>query len=44
LASLIVSLRSPREFIPAVLTGLVVLAYVIIWAPIVPHLTFRGGG
>jgi predicted ferric reductase len=43
-ASLIVSMRSPRQVVPAVLSGLVVLAYVVIWAPLIPHLTFRDGG
>ena len=42
--SLVVSLRRPRQLIPAALSGLVVLAYVVIWAPLVQHLTFRGAG
>ena len=43
-AALVVSLRAPRQAVAAVLSALVILTYVAVWAPIVPQLTIKPGG
>ena len=43
IASLIFSFRSPRQVGAGIASGFVVLAYVVIWAPLISGLSFKSG-
>jgi hypothetical protein len=44
LASLVINLRSPRQPAAAVVSGVVVLAYLVIWLPLLSHLSTKPVG
>ncbi len=43
-AALIVSMRAPRQGAAAVLSAILIVTYIVVWAPIIPRLTFKFGG